>query len=357
MNRAEISPGLDRAALDPGEITATVIDVCRTLDLDPRGHTVLKFTNNAVLRLPEAGVVVRIAGSAAVGERAQRVVHAARLFERYDVPAVRLAQPVDQPMLVRGHEVTVWHDVRPVREPVPEDLAVLLKAVHAVPMQTPAAPSVPARRGRSRRAPAVPGQNTGPIPAQAPSAATSSSVAGVLPGQFVRWEPVAGIRRRIASAGPLPRADLAFLQAETDAVAVELAALRGLEPLLPPGLIHGDSFLGNVIVGEQGPVLCDFDSTCWGPREWDLTPITVGALRFDYGGDPASRFAAAYGHDVLTWPGFAALRRLRELQLVTSVLPVLTTNPGLQQQWRFRVDSLRRGDGAARWSTYGQVAV
>lgn len=355
MNHAETSSGLDRPALDPGEITATVTDVCRILGLDPRGHSVLKFTNNAVLRLPRAGRVVRIAGSAAVGERAHRVVQVARLLERHDVPAVRLAQPDDQPMLVRGHEVTVWHDVQPVREPVPEDLAALLKAVHAVPVPAPPPPAVPvpARRSHSRRRPAVPGQNTGPIPVQVPSSASSGSG----PGRLVRWEPVAGIRRRIASAGPLPRADLAFLQAETDAVAVELAVLRGLEPLLAPGLIHGDSFLGNVIVGAQGPVLCDFDSTCWGPREWDLTPITVGALRFDYGGDPAARFAAAYGHDVLSWPGFAALRRLRELQLVTSVLPVLATNPGLQQQWRFRVDSLRRGDGGARWSTYGQVAV
>ena len=346
MTHAETSPGLSRPALDPAEITATVTAACRTLGLDPRGHTVLKFTNNAVLRLPHAGVVIRIAGSAAVGDRAQRVVHVARLLQRHGVPAVRLAQPTDQPMIVHGHEVTVWHDVRPVRDPTPEDLAVLLKAVHAVPIEAPAAPVVTARRGRSRRHPSVPGQNTGPLPVQSSSRSP-----------LVRWGPVAGIRRRIASAGPLPREDLAFLQAETDAVAEDLAALSGLEPLLPAGLIHGDSFLGNVIVGENGPVLCDFDSTCWGPREWDLTPIAVGALRFDYGGDLAARFAAAYGQDVLAWPGFPALRRLRELQLVTSVLPVLAANPGLQPQWRFRVDSLRRGDAEARWSTYGQVAV
>jgi hypothetical protein len=356
VNHAESSPGLDRSALDPAEITATVTAVCRILDLDPRGHTVLKFTNNAVLRLPHAGKVVRIAGSAAVGERALRVVQVARLLERHGVPAVRLAQPDEAPMLVRGHEVTVWDDVRPVREPVPEDLAMLLQAVHAVPVAAPAAPVVPARRGRSRKRPSVPGQNTGPIPVPGQgtgplSVPTSSSIS------LVRWGPVAGIRRRIASAGPLPSEDLAFLQAETDAVAEELAALSGLEPLLPPGLIHGDSFLGNIIVGENGPVLCDFDSTCWGPREWDLTPIAVGALRFDYGGDPAARFAAAYGHDVQSWPGFPALRRLRELQLVTSVLPVLAANPGLQPQWRFRVDSLRRGDAGARWSTYRQVPV
>ncbi|MCD5348655.1 aminoglycoside phosphotransferase family protein [Kineosporia mesophila] len=334
--------------MDPAEITATVSAACRLLDLDPRGHTVLKFTNNAVLRLPHSGVVLRIAGSAAVGERARRVVHVARLLEQHGVPAVRLftapGLPDDQPLMIRGHEVTVWHDVRPVREPVPDDLATLLRAVHAVPLRAPAAPVVPARRGRSRKRPSVPGQNTGPMPVQSPSVT------------LVRWGPVAGIRRRIASAGPLALDDLTFLQAETDAVATELAALNDLEPLLPAGLIHGDSFLGNVIVGENGPVLCDFDSTCWGPREWDLTPIAVGALRFDYGGDLAARFARAYGQDVQSWAGFPVLRRLRELQLVTSVLPVLAANPGLRPQWRFRVDSLRRGDATARWSTYGKVA-
>jgi hypothetical protein len=46
------------------------------------------------------------------------------------------------------------------------------------------------------------------------------------------------------------------------------------------------------------------------------------------------------------------LRRLRELQLVTSVLPVLDANPALRPQWRLRLDSLRDGDDGVRWSPY-----
>ncbi|MFD6096886.1 hypothetical protein ACFVWN_18720 [Nocardiopsis flavescens] len=56
--------------------------------------------------------------------------------------------------------------------------------------------------------------------------------------------------------------------------------------------------------------------------------------------------------EALTWPGFPALRRLRELRLVTSVLPVLNTSPGLRIQWQHRMDTLRHGDTTTRCSTY-----
>jgi hypothetical protein len=80
--------------------------------------------------------------------------------------------------------------------------------------------------------------------------------------------------------------------------------------------------------------------------------VAVGALRFDYGADLHRRFAHAYGVDVIAWPGFPALRRLRELQLVTSVLPALEANPALRPQWRLRLDSLRARDPGVRWTPY-----
>ena len=72
----------------------------------------------------------------------------------------------------------------------------------------------------------------------------------------------------------------------------------------------------------------------------------------DYPTDHHSPLAIEYGFDVLTWSGFPVLRQLRELRLVTSVLPVLNTNPGLRAQWRHRLDTLQRGDITTRWSTY-----
>jgi aminoglycoside phosphotransferase (APT) family kinase protein len=301
---------MERAPLDTAEIDATVAETAEQVGLDPRDAQLIKFTNNAVLRLPKAGVVLRIAGSAVIGARVDRVVRAARLMERHAVPAVRLWPGSDQPTVVRGHEITIWLDVPGVRRPEVADLAVLLRSVHAVP---------------------------------------------VAPSELPAWDPLSGIRGRISSATAVAPAVLKFLIGECEEVAVELADLELADPLLPPGLLHGDAFLGNVIVGPAGPVLCDFDSTSWGPREWDLTPVAVGARRFSYGADLQRRLARAYGADVTAWKGFRVLRRLRELQLVTSVLPVLGANPGLRPQWRLRLNSLRRRDDDTRWTPYAEA--
>src|SRR4051794_28413611 len=292
---------MDRAPLDPVEIQATVAETGRQVGLDARDPELIKFTNNAVLRLPHAGVVLRIAGSSVVGARARHVVQAARLFTQHKVSSVRLWPGGHYPTVIRGHEITIWDDVPTLRPPEVDDLAVLLREVHAVPAE---------------------------------------------PAELPPWDPITGIRLRIEAATAVSSDALSWLSAECDEVAADVAQLDQAEPLLPHGVVHGDAFLGNVIVGPSGPVLCDFDSTCWGPREWDLTPTAVGARRFNYGAELQDRLAAGYGVDVTTWTGFRALARLRELQLVTSVLPVLGANSALRPQWRVPPGSLRRGETA-----------
>jgi hypothetical protein len=121
---------------------------------------------------------------------------------------------------------------------------------------------------------------------------------------------------------------------------------------LPSGPIHGDAFMGNLIAGAAGPAICDFDSACMGPREWDLTPVAVGKLRFDYPGDTYGELVSEYGFDVTLWPGFPTLRKIRELQLVSSVVPVLGGNPRLRDQWQYRLDTFRNRQESARWSAY-----
>jgi Ser/Thr protein kinase RdoA (MazF antagonist) len=130
------------------------------------------------------------------------------------------------------------------------------------------------------------------------------------------------------------------------------AELAEVTYVLSPGFIHGDATVANVVSGPHGPVISDFDSAATGPREWDLTPVAAGNLRFVSRADNQTPLVAAYGFDVTTWDGFPALRRLRELQLVTSVLPVLRSNPGLRRQWQHRLRSFRDGDEGARWELY-----
>lgn len=274
------------------------------LGLDHRGARLLRFTNNAVYALASAPVVLRIVGSRALRHRAAKVVTVARHFERHGVPAIRLLPGVDQPIHVGDHVITAWRYVEHVgRWPTAQDLGRLLRRVHALPP----------------------------------------------PEGIGEWAPLDDVRARVADAEELDPGDQRFLLRKCAEVE---AALGELEFPLPRALIHGDAHRGNLISGPDGRVLCDFDSACFGPPEWDLTPLAVGRERF---GDPAGRYrmlADTYGFDVTAWEGFRVLRAARELKLTTSVLPSLRSHPEVRDELRRRLDDLRVGRMLEPWSRY-----
>ncbi|MEU6641426.1 aminoglycoside phosphotransferase family protein [Saccharomonospora sp. NPDC046836] len=279
-------------------------ETCTRLGLDPRGAALLRFTNNAVYSLAADPVVVRIVGSRALRHRARKVVLVAKYFARHGVPAIRLVSGVDQPLRIGEHVVTVWDKVPGTGgQATAAQLATLLRQVHAL----------------------------------AP------------PEGLERWAPLADVRARVSDAEELGAADRRFLLGRCAEVE---AALTELTFPLPSALLHGDAHPGNVIVGPDGPVLCDFDSACAGPPEWDLTPLAVGRERF---GDPAHwyrRLAESYGFDVATWEGFPVLRAARELKLTTSVLPIMRSHPPVRWELRRRLDDLRAGRNHTRWLRY-----
>lgn len=288
------------------DMLAVVLDaICGRTGLDPTGARLIKFTNNAVLELAREPIVVRIAGSQTVRDRVPKVINVARWLAWSDIAAVRLLDGIDQPVRAHGHLATLWHRV-PVTERAPNgaDLGRILRRYHRLP--PPSTPLPP-------------------------------------------WQPLAPIRQRIAETDMLRKSDLTYLEAKCGELE---EAVGDLAYDLPQGPIHGDSFLGNLIPGPAGPVICDFDSTAEGPREWDLTPTAVGKLRFAYPARVQQELADTYGFDVTRWSGFLVFRQLRELQLVTSVLPVLRDNPSLYEQWRHRLKTFRSGDIEAVWTPY-----
>jgi hypothetical protein len=286
-----------------------VLDRLQAVTGRPTGDAeLIKFTNNAVFRLPAAGAVARIAGSSTMAGRVGKVIRVARWLADHDVPAVRLLDGV-QPVEIDGLLVTLWTEVRAAGPPPGgADLAGILRRLHRLPVPE---------------------------------------------GGLPRWAPVSDVRLRLAEPDGVDDADVRYLLGQCDELEEQIDTLRYA---LPPGPIHGDAFMGNLIAGASGPVICDFDSTSVGPREWDLTPLAVGRLRFDYPGDDYAGLAAAYGFDVIGWPGFATLRRLRELKLVASVVPVLGSRPVLRDQWQHRLNTYRRGDLVSRWSAYRSAA-
>ncbi|MEU8415370.1 aminoglycoside phosphotransferase family protein [Amycolatopsis japonica] len=288
----------------PGILRDALGRTCDLLGVDPEGARLLRFTNNAVYELASAPFVVRIVGSTRLRHRVGTVVRVARHFERHAVPAIRLVPGLDQPLPVGEHLVTVWWKVPETgRKAKSADLAALLRQVHALPP----------------------------------------------PEGLAEWAPFAAVRARVSDAEELDEGDRRFL---LERCAEVEAALADLDFPLPRGLVHGDAHTGNVIPGPDGPVLCDFDSSCVGPPEWDLTPLAVGHERF---GDPPARyrvFAQRYGFDVTTWSGFPVLRAIRELKLTTSVLPILRSHPSVRDELRKRLNDLRNGRTGARWNRY-----
>ena len=243
-----------------------------------------------------------------MAHRLPKVVRVARWLAAEQVPAVRLLPAVPAPVTVGGARATIWVDAGPggPRPPDGADLGQALRRLHA--LRPPPGLDLP------------------------------------------RWDPMDDVRRRLSDAEALAPADRAFLEARTDEVT---AALRTVRYRLPTTVIHGDAHLNNLITTLDGQVLlCDFDSVSLGPAEWDLIPVAVGRLRFGHPPDRHAQLAAGYGVDITTWEGFPVLRAVRELKLVTSVLPILASNPTAAAQFRVRFDSLRAGDSTARWSPY-----
>jgi hypothetical protein len=287
------------------KLAEALADVCAAAGLDPAGAALLRMTNNAVYRLARHPVVVRIVASRGLRHRVEKVVRVAAWFAEHDVPAVRLLPDLVQPVRAGEHLATIWELVPAGgARPRGRDLARLLRAVHSLPVP--------------------------PFPLPA-------------------WQPLDDVRLRVDEAEQLDDADRAFLLRRCDEVADRIA---GLDLTRPPSLIHGDAHLGNLIPGPAGAVLCDFDSSCIGPPEWDLTPLAVGVVRF---GEPAGRYrelARTYGFDVTRWSGFPVLREIRELKLITSVLPIMRSHPGVRPELLRRLDDFRRGDTSSRWSRY-----
>ncbi|MEV0414774.1 aminoglycoside phosphotransferase family protein [Streptomyces sp. NPDC050448] len=262
----------------------------------------LALGENAVFAAGD--LVVKVGREAALLERAERELAVAGWLEQAGIRAVRAAEP--KPRLVAGHPVTVWHRLADAVRPAgPEDLALLLRQIHALP----AAPfALPARD---------------------------------LLGGVERWLRLAG-----EAVDP---ADAAYLRARRDAYAGEVSALA---PQLPPGPIHGDALPRNVHVGPDGPVLVDLETVSADLREHDLVVMALSRDRYGLPAESYEAFVAAYGWDVRDWAGCTVLRGARETASCAWVAQHAPANPGALAEFRRRVASLRDGDAEMRWHAF-----
>ncbi|WP_405422376.1 phosphotransferase enzyme family protein [Streptomyces erythrochromogenes] len=262
----------------------------------------LALGENAVFAVGD--LVVKVGREASLLERAARELAVADWFAASGIPAVRAAEP--KPRLAGGHPLTLWHRLPDAVRPAgPEDLAVLLRAVHALP-EPPFA--LPARD---------------------------------LLGGVERWLRLAG--------DAIDPADAAYLRARRDGYADEVAALS---PHLPPGPVHGDALPRNVHVGPDGPALVDLETVSADLREHDLVVMALSRNRYGMPAGEYEAFAAAYGWDVRDWEGCAVLRGARETAGCAWIAQHAPANPAALAEFRRRVASLRDGDPRTQWRSF-----
>ncbi|GAO11431.1 aminoglycoside phosphotransferase family protein [Streptomyces lydicamycinicus] len=261
----------------------------------------LSLGENAVFALGDHGPVVRVGRSAELLERAERELGVARWLAAEGVPAVRAVEPVAT--LADGHPVTYWQRLpESVRPAGPDDLAALLKLVHALPEPPFALP---------------------------------------------RRELLGGVERWLRLAGDAVSAsDAEYLRGRRDAFA---AAATALEPHLPRGPIHGDALARNIHVGPDGPVLVDLETFSSDLREHDLVVMALSRDRYGLSADAYDTFVSVYGWDVRDWEGCAVLRGSRETASCAWVSQHAPGNPAARKEFRRRIASLRDKDATVRW--------
>ena len=278
---------------------------CAQAGLSSDGAELLRLGENAIFQLAGAPIVVRIARSADRMRRVQKELCVARWLASAHVPAVRVHDNIDQPLLVDGRPVSFWQTVTG-GEPTPTqaDLARLLAAFHGL---------------------------------------------GGSPCDLAGFAPFQVPESRLAAPAGVTREDRDFLRARCGDLNEQLGRL---EFALPQGPIHGDAHTRNLLTDHGQVVLLDFEAAAIGPREWDLLPTAIACERYGLAEDQYQEFAAVYGFDVRTWPGYPVLREIRQLGMTTWIMQNVGESPAAAAEFALRVASLRERDFDRAWNFF-----
>ena len=280
---------------------------CAIARIDATGIRLLRSGSNAVYRL-KVPIIARVSRPDADAGHVRRTVAVARWLESVGYPAGR-AVNVDQPVVIDQQIVTFWEAVSDDGDQYAStaEVAEVLLKLHKL---------------------------TAPADLHLPELA-----------------PFASAPQQIEASTWLSPQDRAFL---TSMLAQTQTAYAGLEFALPPGVIHGDANVGNVQVDYHGnPVVIDLDSFAVGPREWDLA---LTAIYYDSFGwhtrEEYGDFVRVYGFDIMAWPGYPAMRAVREFLMVTWVIQKAAESGQAAAEAAKRIAALRTGASRKDWQPY-----
>ncbi|WP_327744089.1 aminoglycoside phosphotransferase family protein [Streptomyces europaeiscabiei] len=296
----------EQTAFDSAAAESILRRACVLAGLDPDGVEMLRLGDHAVFRIDGGRVVSRVGRHADRLPSVRREVAVAQWLAAEGYPSARLVTEAEQPVVVEGHPVTFWEGLADGEDYAStREMGELLRRLHGL---EPPHFSLPALR------------------------------------------PFNKVEQRLRRA---------VIRAETRAylsgLAENLAAeYKQLEFALPPGHLHGDFNVGNVLHDAEGhPKVIDLDGFATGPREWDLMQTAMYYDSFGWHTEAEyADFAESYGFDVRQWSGYTVLRSVRELLMVTWLTQNAGTNPRAAEEVEKRVETLRSGGSRRDWAPF-----
>ncbi|MFF2618845.1 phosphotransferase family protein [Kitasatospora sp. NPDC058046] len=282
------------------ESRAILQDACTTVGLTGDHAVARRLAENEHWWIPP-DLIARIGQPSQIDAEARAVLIARWLTTQGILTVVPL--DATQPVVVNRRPVTFWHEVPVHEHGTVEDLAGVLRKLHAI-----------------------------------------AQPAFMLP----QLDPLVRVRARLEAATTLPPQDAVWLLDLHDDLENQWA--DGVTSRYPACIVHGDAWPGNIVRTPQGPLVMDLERVAIGPREWDLVStavrtFTTGAVEIrDY-----QQFSQSYGYDVTAWDGYPLLSTTRELRITAYAAQHAATNPRWRNEAQLRVDCLRGRRGPRPW--------
>ncbi|WP_141205256.1 phosphotransferase enzyme family protein [Streptomyces griseorubiginosus] len=296
----------ERTEFDADAAGAILRKACEAAHVDPNGIEMLRFGDHAVFRIDGGRIVSRVGRSPDRLPSVRREVAVAEWLAAEGYPAARLVTTAEQPVVVQGHPVTFWEGLADGDTYASTgEMGALLRWLHKLESPSFSLPPL---------------------------------------------QPFDKVAQRLNRAA-IPDATRAFLRSMADDLTADYGRLQFA---LPAGHLHGDFNVGNVLRDAAGrPKVIDLDGFVTGPREWDLMQT---AMYYDsFGWHTESEYAdfvAGYGFDVREWSGYAVLRSIRELLMVTWLSQNAGTDPRAAEEVEKRVATLRSGGSRRDWAPF-----
>lgn len=278
---------------------------CQGVGLDSEAAELMRFGENALFRLASAPVVVRVARGPEYLPSVRREVAVSRWLASEGVPAARVVDDIEQPLMIDGHPVTFWRLIKEGdRKPTYGELGAVLRELHGL---------------------ALP--------------------AGLeLPG----YDVLGRVHLRLERVNAVPDSDREFLRERAQELRSKLAELRFDSA---KGPVHGDAHVQNLMVDDRGQVvLIDFERFSFDHPEWDLmvTAVEHHSLGWQTK-EQYTDFVAAYGRDLYDWPGYSTLRQVQEFLMTTWLMQNVTESERVAAEYARRITSLRDDSAPRDW--------